>query len=127
MNNPAAQTALGPMVIVAAEQHESSTADLRSVGLSGCFPLAVASPRRPREAPGAAGDDRRAGEMVCGRLGEFVVPQALHRRPTNITPWSKGIDTVVILGAGYDTRAYRMPELAGIAVCEVDLPTNTVE
>jgi methyltransferase (TIGR00027 family) len=37
----------------------------------------------------------------------------------------KGIDAVVILGAGYDTRAYRLPELAGIPVCEVDLPGNT--
>jgi methyltransferase (TIGR00027 family) len=36
----------------------------------------------------------------------------------------KGIDAVVILGAGYDTRAYRLPELAGIPVCEVDLPAN---
>jgi methyltransferase (TIGR00027 family) len=35
---------------------------------------------------------------------------------------AKGIDAVVILGAGYDTRAYRLPELAGIPVCEVDLP-----
>lgn len=32
---------------------------------------------------------------------------------------------MVILGAGYDTRAYRLPELAGIGVCEVDLPANT--
>jgi methyltransferase (TIGR00027 family) len=30
----------------------------------------------------------------------------------------------VILGAGYDTRAYRLHELAGIRVCEVDLPAN---
>jgi methyltransferase (TIGR00027 family) len=37
---------------------------------------------------------------------------------------AKGIDAVVILGAGYDTRACRLPELAGIPVCEVDLPGN---
>ena len=37
---------------------------------------------------------------------------------------TEGIDAVVILGAGYDTRAYRLPELAGIPVCEVDLPGN---
>lgn len=36
-----------------------------------------------------------------------------------------GVDAVVILGAGYDTRAYRMPELADVAVCEVDLPRNS--
>jgi methyltransferase (TIGR00027 family) len=37
---------------------------------------------------------------------------------------AKGVDAVVILGAGYDTRAYRLPELAGVPVCEVDLPGN---
>jgi methyltransferase (TIGR00027 family) len=31
-----------------------------------------------------------------------------------------GIDQVVILGAGFDCRAHRMPELSGVAVFEVD-------
>jgi methyltransferase (TIGR00027 family) len=31
-----------------------------------------------------------------------------------------GIDQVVILGAGFDCRAHRMPELAGAAVFEID-------
>ena len=35
---------------------------------------------------------------------------------------SKGINQVVILGAGYDTRAYRLPELQNAKVFEVDLP-----
>jgi methyltransferase (TIGR00027 family) len=34
----------------------------------------------------------------------------------------EGISSVVILGSGFDTRPYRMPELAGVAVFEVDLP-----
>ena len=38
---------------------------------------------------------------------------------------TKNVDAVVILGAGYDTRAFRLPELAGIPVCEVDQPSNT--
>ena len=33
-----------------------------------------------------------------------------------------GIDRVVILGAGLDTRPYRMPEMAAVRVCELDLP-----
>ncbi len=40
---------------------------------------------------------------------------------------TKGIDAVVILGAGFDTRAYRLPELASIPVCEVDLPGNIAQ
>jgi methyltransferase (TIGR00027 family) len=35
-----------------------------------------------------------------------------------------GQDAVVIVGAGYDTRAYRVPGLADVAVWEVDLATN---
>ena len=35
---------------------------------------------------------------------------------------SDGLRTVVILGAGLDTRAYRLPELASASVFEVDLP-----
>jgi methyltransferase (TIGR00027 family) len=34
----------------------------------------------------------------------------------------RGLRTVVILGAGLDTRAYRLPELASCRVFEVDLP-----
>jgi methyltransferase (TIGR00027 family) len=37
---------------------------------------------------------------------------------------SAGITAVVILGAGLDTRAYRMAPLVGIPVFEVDLPEN---
>jgi methyltransferase (TIGR00027 family) len=35
------------------------------------------------------------------------------------------ISSVVILGAGFDTRAYRLPELRSRQVYEVDLPQNT--
>ena len=35
-----------------------------------------------------------------------------------------GIEAVVILGAGLDTRAYRLPALARTRVFEVDLPEN---
>jgi methyltransferase (TIGR00027 family) len=34
------------------------------------------------------------------------------------------VDALVILGAGFDTRAYRLPDLAAIPVFEVDLPEN---
>ncbi len=35
---------------------------------------------------------------------------------------AEGVQQVVILGAGFDTRAYRMPELLRLAVFEVDHP-----
>jgi len=34
------------------------------------------------------------------------------------------IDAMVNLGAGFDTRAYRLPALAGVPVWEVDQPRN---
>jgi methyltransferase (TIGR00027 family) len=37
---------------------------------------------------------------------------------------SREIDAVVNLGAGFDTRAYRLPSLAEIPVWEVDQPAN---
>ena len=40
-----------------------------------------------------------------------------------VTAWARaGISQVVILGAGLDTRAYRLEELATVIVFEVDLP-----
>jgi methyltransferase (TIGR00027 family) len=35
---------------------------------------------------------------------------------------SQGIKQLVILGAGYDTRPYRLPEMESVKVFEVDLP-----
>ena len=40
-----------------------------------------------------------------------------------ITAWLRGDgDQIVILGAGFDSRAYRLPGLRGVAVFEVDHP-----
>jgi methyltransferase (TIGR00027 family) len=36
---------------------------------------------------------------------------------------SQGIKQLAILGAGYDTRPYRLPEMESVKVFEVDLPT----
>jgi O-methyltransferase involved in polyketide biosynthesis len=38
-----------------------------------------------------------------------------------------GISRVVIVGAGMDTRAYRMPEMAGAQVWEFDLPSTQLD
>jgi methyltransferase (TIGR00027 family) len=63
---------------------------------------------------------RMAYEMVL-RCGEMMVPRtvaiddAVRERPTG---------QVVILGAGLDGRAWRMPELAGADVYEVDQPAS---
>jgi methyltransferase (TIGR00027 family) len=38
-----------------------------------------------------------------------------------------GVGQLVILGAGFDCRAHRLPELAGVAVFEVDRPDTQAE
>jgi methyltransferase (TIGR00027 family) len=40
---------------------------------------------------------------------------------------SQGIRQLVILGAGFDTRAYRLPAMEGVKVFEVDLPSVQTE
>jgi methyltransferase (TIGR00027 family) len=53
------------------------------------------------------------GSQVCrARYIDDVVQGAL----------SGGIRQLVILGAGYDTRAYRLPNIEAVKVFEVDLP-----
>src|SRR5690606_29802215 len=41
-----------------------------------------------------------------------------------VTESAGKFDAVVNLGAGFDTRAYRLPALASVPVWEVDLPGN---
>ncbi|HUH97299.1 MAG TPA: class I SAM-dependent methyltransferase [Anaerolineales bacterium] len=53
------------------------------------------------------------GAQVCRtRYIDEVVQSAI----------SQGISQLVIMGAGYDTRPYRLPELTSVRVFEIDLP-----
>jgi methyltransferase (TIGR00027 family) len=53
------------------------------------------------------------GALICRvRYGDDVIAAAI----------SDGIDQFVILGAGLDTRAYRLPRIDKLRVFEVDLP-----
>lgn len=121
--SPAAQTALGPMVIAAVEQLEP--ADRRIV----TDPLAVrflpptlalivraCRWRRLRDSMIRATDKKAQGiwgGVLCRkRYADDQVTAAIEA----------GIDQVVVLGAGLDTRAYRLP--GPHRVYEVDLPAN---
>jgi methyltransferase (TIGR00027 family) len=57
----------------------------------------------------------------------FLVGRLLYMDDVVRQEASAGMDQLVILGAGYDTRAYRMSELAGTRVFEVDLPAMSRE
>ena len=123
MNNPAAQTALGPMVVVAAEQHERSPLIHDSVAqqllpVSARIAVALTRWSPARRALVAATDKKLVGGWASFLCRKRYIDDQL------VNAVAKGIDAVVILGAGYDTRAYRLPTLVGVPICEVDLPTN---
>src|SRR6266536_2556561 len=121
----AAQTAFGPMVIVTVEQHYPQAQRLIQDDLAYQFlPLGMQVATRlcawnvvrdlliklsERQAPGIWGSvlcrKRYADEKVAGAV-------------------AAGVDAVVVLGAGLDTRTYRLAAPAGVAAFEVDLPTN---
>jgi hypothetical protein len=80
MNNPAEQTAIGPMIIVARRSVRNVAPDLRSMG------EADASRRRPVLCgasaldAGAEGLHRHDGEADSRWMGQLLEPKALHRR-----------------------------------------------
>ena len=123
MNNPAEQTAIGPMMIVAADQYEPSPLvhdpwARRIWPTSGRIAASLARWSLVRRAFIAVTERRISGGWANYLSRKRYVDDQL------VSAVAKGIDAVVILGAGYDTRAYRLPALAGIPVCEVDLPGN---
>jgi methyltransferase (TIGR00027 family) len=122
--NPAAQTAFGPMVLVAVEQSELLGRRLVDDDLAAQFLpapirwLLSTAPPNPlrrltiasmeREGPGLwasmLGRKRYIAEKVAASLGD--------------------IDAVVVLGAGFDTLAYRLARTTRIPIFEVDQPVN---
>lgn len=65
-------------------------------------------------------------EIISRHLGWFGVQKAVYRRETNkkLIDSSNQIGAVVNLGAGFDTRAYRLPALYDIPVWEVNQLEN---
>jgi methyltransferase (TIGR00027 family) len=94
--NPAAQTAFGPMVQAAIEQYEPPERRLVSDDLA----LSILP----------------AGQRAIACRKRYIDDKLDEAQPN--------IDSVVVLGAGMDTRAYRLARRSDIPVFEVDLPVN---
>lgn len=122
--NPVAQTAFGPMVLAAVEQNEPPGRrlvddDLAELFLPASLRLLVRATRW--------GPARRL--MIRG--SEFTGPGLWvnmacrkHFIDDKLKAALDDIDAVVILGAGLDTRPYRLTRQARIPVFEVDQPVN---
>lgn len=125
--NPVAQTAFGPMVLAAVEQNEPPGRRLVDDDLADLF---LPAPLRWLVAATRAAPIRRL--MIRG--SEFTGPglwvnMACRKRfiadkLAEALSDNQAIDAVVILGAGLDTRPYRLTRQVRMPVFEVDLPVN---
>jgi len=121
---PVAQTAFGPMVLAAVEQNEPPGRRLLDDDLADLF-----LPRPLRWLVGATRWAPARRLMIRG--SEFTGPGlwvnlACRKRfiGDKLSEALDDIDAVVILGAGLDTRPYRLTRQRRIPVFEVDLPVN---
>jgi methyltransferase (TIGR00027 family) len=123
MPNGPDRTALGPMVIVAVDQfdpspliHDPWAAKLLPLG--GRLAVMLAKWPPARRSTIKATEKKLPGLWASMLCRKRYIDDKLHDAV------QEGIDAVVMLGAGFDTRAYRVPGLAGIPVWELDLPAN---
>jgi methyltransferase (TIGR00027 family) len=123
VSTAAAQTAVGPMVIVAVDQYEDCPLvhdDLAHKMLPGTGRIAAALAKWGPVRRSIIG----ATEKKIPGLWASMLCRKHYIDDNLLKACDDGIDAVVILGAGFDTRAYRLPIPTGIPVYEVDLPHN---
>jgi methyltransferase (TIGR00027 family) len=123
-HNPEAQTAFGPMVLSAVEQQEAPDRRLVDDGMAAAFlPGALRIlVKATRFAP-----LRHAMVAAAERTGPGLWASLACRKhyiDDNLEHALADVDAVVILGAGFDTRAYRLARLSGVPIFEVDQPLN---
>lgn len=122
--NPAAQTAFGPIVQAAIEQYEPPEHRLVYDDLAvSMLPAGQRALVRAMRWPLLRRLTIRAGERAVPGSWALI---ACRKRfiDDKLDESLSGIDAVVILGSGMDTRAYRLARRSDISVFEVDLPVN---
>lgn len=124
MSNPVAATAVGPMVLAAVEQYEPVERRLVDDDMALSFlPAGVRAFTRTTRWSVA----RRLLVQATERSGPGLWANLTCRKRylgDKLTQALSDIDAVVILGAGLDTKAYRLARHSAIPVFEVDLPVN---
>ncbi len=119
---PAARTALGPMVIAAVEQFEPPPRILTDPLAIRFLPPSLALVARACRWRTARNLVIRGTESSAHGLWGAVLCRKRYADDQVAAAVASGVRQLVVLGAGLDTRAYR---LAGDArVFEVDLPEN---
>jgi methyltransferase (TIGR00027 family) len=122
--NPAAQTAFGPMVLVAVEQSEAPDRRLVDDDLAVQFLptpiqwlLATAPPNLLRRLTIAAMEREGPGLWASLNCRKHYIAD-------KVVAALDDIDAVVVLGAGFDTLAYRLARITRVPIFEVDQPVN---
>jgi methyltransferase (TIGR00027 family) len=122
--NPAAQTAFGPMVIVALEQSEPPGRRLVDDDLAARF---LPAPTRWLVTATPPTLMRRLAMSAMEREGPGLWASMTCRKryiADKVSESLDDIDAVVVLGAGFDTLAYRLARKTRIPIFEVDQPVN---
>lgn len=124
MSEPVAATAIGPMVLAAVEQYEPVQRRLVDDDLACAFlPAGLRAFTRATRWPVA----RRLLIQATERSGPGLWANLTCRKRyigDKLTQALPKIDAVVILGAGLDTKGYRLARHSTVPVFEVDLPVN---
>ena len=122
--NPVAQTAFGPMVLAAIEQHEPPGRRLvdddlaaRFIPAPGRWLVAATRPAPLRRLFIAASEWSGPGLWVNLACRKHYIADKLEEALADT-------DAVVVLGAGLDTRAYHLAQHSRIPIFEVDQPVN---
>jgi methyltransferase (TIGR00027 family) len=122
--NPAAQTAFGPMVLVALEQSEPPERRLVDDDLAARF---LPAPTRWLVTATPPNLMRRLTMTAMEREGTGLWASMNCRKryiADKVNESLDDIDAVVVLGAGFDTLAYRLARKSQIPIFEVDQPVN---
>ncbi|QUH06294.1 SAM-dependent methyltransferase [Saccharopolyspora erythraea] len=123
MDNPVAQTAVGPVAIVAIDQHE----DIPLVRSDVAYWMLPASGRLIATLTRIPVVRRlliNAAEKKIPGLWASMLCRKRYINDQIRDAVRAGVETVVVLGAGLDDCAYRLRWLSDTVVFEVDLPKN---
>lgn len=125
MANSVASTAFGPMVIVAIEQTlpESKRIVQDSVAYQ-MLPLYMKGMAASCNISFVRNGFLNLLEQATPGIYTGMVCRKRYVEDKLMEALQGGLDAVVILGAGLDTLAYRIPQLNSLKVYEIDMPEN---
>lgn len=124
MSSAVERTAYGPALIVAAEQHEASPLIIDPYAIRLLSPALRQTARAAHWAPVRQAIISATEKKIPGGWASLLCRKRYIDEQL-IDALADGLEAVIILGGGFDTRLYRLPQLAGVPVWEVDLPGNS--